>query len=285
MKKFFKGLKCIFPLVAALSIQIAVGFIVSIVLTVKFSAQNIGASPEEIQSAVISQYLQIVTQVIFIVHVMTTIIASIWYYFAAGRKMPGNPLRGFSPLTILVMPLLVIGIQTFCYSFLMLLSKAAPNLMEGYAHIIESSGISALTPLTIITTIILAPIGEELLFRGITLKWLEDALGKFWLANILQAIMFGVFHANIVQGLYAAVMGLVFGYVRKKYNSMYAAILLHALVNFFGTVISPLIFHNSELQLGASAAVLVGAFVILILGILLVNKENKIKDYNILPTE
>lgn len=285
MKKFFKGLKCIFPLVAALSIQIGVGFIVSIALTVQFSAQNIGASPEEIQSAVLSQYMQIVTPVIFIVHVITTIIALIWYYFVSGRKMPGNPLKGFSPLTILTIPLLVIGIQTFCHSFLMLLSKTAPNLMEGYAHLMESSGVGALTPLAIITTIILAPIGEELLFRGITLKWLEDASGKFWLANILQAIMFGVYHANIVQGMYAAFMGIVFGYVRKKYNSMYAAILLHALVNFFGTVINPLIFRDSDLQLGASAAVFVGAFVILIVGVILVNKETKIKEYNIVTTE
>lgn len=275
MKKFLNGLKCVLPLIVALGIQVLVGAAVSIVLSIQIGMQIPGASIEEINTAVMNQFVQMSPIIIFCIHIITTVIAAVWFYFVSGKKAPGNPIKGFSPLTIVVMLCCMVGLQYFSSGFLMILSNIAPGLMQGYSEIIQNSGIGALTPLSVLTTVVLAPIGEELIFRGITLKWLEKVTNKFFIANLIQAILFGVFHANIVQGIYAMVMGLVFGYVRKRYHSMYAAILLHALVNFCGTVISPLIFHNRDIQLGASIALCAGSFIILVVGILLINKDTK----------
>ena len=57
-------------------------------------------------------------------------------------------------------------------------------------------------------TIILAPVGEELVFRGLTYRFARKAL-PFWGANILQAALFGVMHLNLFQGLYAFFLGTV----------------------------------------------------------------------------
>ena len=63
----------------------------------------------------------------------------------------------------------------------------------------------------------------------------------FWAANLLQALLFGIFHMNMIQGIYAFCLGLVLGYVCNRGGSIYYSILLHMLFNFWGTVLSGLI--------------------------------------------
>jgi hypothetical protein len=38
----------------------------------------------------------------------------------------------------------------------------------------------------------------------------------FWVANILQAVLFGIYHMNPLQGIYAFFIGLFLGYVCHK---------------------------------------------------------------------
>jgi len=83
---------------------------------------------------------------------------------------------------------------------------------------------------------ILAPILEELLFR----KLVIDKLSKFGegVAILVSALMFGLYHGNIVQLVYATALGLVFGYVYSKSKKIHFTIILHMIINFsscFGT--------------------------------------------------
>ena len=50
--------------------------------------------------------------------------------------------------------------------------------------------------------------------------------------------MFGIIHMNWIQGTYDFCLGLLLGFVNERYNSLYAAILLHALFNFCGTYLA-----------------------------------------------
>ena len=89
-------------------------------------------------------------------------------------------------------------------------------------------------------SVLLAPVCEELIFRGTTMHLARRAL-PFWLANTMQALLFGLFHMNWIQGIYAFALGLVLGYVCEKGGSIYYSILLHILFNLWGTVISTLL--------------------------------------------
>ena len=55
------------------------------------------------------------------------------------------------------------------------------------------------------------------------------------MANIMQAFLFGLFHANMIQGTYAFVVGLFCGYVCYKGGSLYLSILFHMMFNLWGT--------------------------------------------------
>ena len=110
--------------------------------------------------------------------------------------------------------------------------------MEDYNLLMEQTGIADRTILSTISTIVFAPICEEVIFRGLTYKFARRAGLNFLLANILQALMFGIIHMNWIQGTYAFCLGLLLGFVNERYNSLYAAILLHALFNFCGTYLA-----------------------------------------------
>lgn len=112
------------------------------------------------------------------------------------------------------------------------------DVIEEYAETMEEF-IGDETFSLILYTVIAAPIAEELVFRGATLNHLKKAL-PFWIANIIQAVLFGVMHMNIVQGIYAFFIGLVLGIVYKKYNSLYASIALHIFINLTGFIMPKL---------------------------------------------
>jgi len=75
---------------------------------------------------------------------------------------------------------------------------------------------------------LLAPVWEEILFRGLILRTLQPYGKKF--AILASALLFGLFHGNIVQIPFAFAIGLVLGYVTVE-HSMIWAVLLHLLNN------------------------------------------------------
>ena len=91
-------------------------------------------------------------------------------------------------------------------------------------------------PLIFLIMVILAPIAEELIFR----KLLIDRIGHFGdgAAIIISAVAFALMHTNIFQFFYALFVGLIFGYVYTRTRDVRYSIVMHAVLNFFGSVIA-----------------------------------------------
>ena len=83
---------------------------------------------------------------------------------------------------------------------------------------------SAALPVQIIALGILVPISEELVFRGLLFKRLRER-GTFLQAALYSAVVFGLMHMNMVQMLYAFILGMMLAYVCEKYGSVKAPIL------------------------------------------------------------
>ena len=86
-------------------------------------------------------------------------------------------------------------------------------------------------------TLILPPLVEETIFRGLILQYLRRAGACFIVANLIQSVLFGIFHMNLVQGIYTSVFGFLLGYLVWRYQSLLVPMAMHALFNFFGTVV------------------------------------------------
>lgn len=87
-----------------------------------------------------------------------------------------------------------------------------------------------------ITVCILAPIFEEILFRGILLRGLLQNGTSPIIAIILSSFLFGAAHMNPWQFLGAGFLGAIFGYVYYRTKSLWLVMFLHALNNMISFV-------------------------------------------------
>ncbi len=123
---------------------------------------------------------------------------------------------------------------------------------------------------------ILAPISEEIFFRGYILRTLRPYGKRF--AIFGSALLFGLFHGNLLQAPYALIVGLVLGYVTVEY-SIWWAIFIHGFNNLvLADLLTRLTWNWSEMALGILNLVFFGGFLLVSLGILIARRR-EIRDY------
>lgn len=84
---------------------------------------------------------------------------------------------------------------------------------------------------------VLSPFVEEMLFRGLMYNVLKRNIGYFP-AVLASALLFGVFHGNIVQMAYGSLMGMMLALYYEKYGKLAAPVLFHSAANTVVYVIS-----------------------------------------------
>ena len=92
--------------------------------------------------------------------------------------------------------------------------------------------------------VIAAPIMEELLFR----KFIVDRTARFGegVSIVLSGLMFGLFHGNLNQFVYAFMIGVLFGFIYIKTRNIIYTIILHMIVNFLGGFVSSIMLEKSN---------------------------------------
>ncbi len=92
------------------------------------------------------------------------------------------------------------------------------------------------------TAIVVAPIAEELLFRGLLLETVTRYSRSAWVGIALSAVAFGMIHDQPQDKLPLITMGLILGYVRVRWGSLERCMLIHALFNAYTiacTILAP----------------------------------------------
>ena len=93
----------------------------------------------------------------------------------------------------------------------------------------------------ILQVVILAPVLEEILFRGLILGSIRQKSGKALGAVFISAAIFGAMHVHIPQKMVnALVIGLILGYIYVKTESLAAVIIIHAINNGLAYVLREL---------------------------------------------
>lgn len=118
---------------------------------------------------------------------------------------------------------------------------------------------------------ILAPISEEILFRGLIQRKLMPFGKRF--AIFCAAFAFGMFHGNLVQTPFAFLVGLVLGYVAAEYNICWA-MLLHMINNLVvADMLSRVTSYLPETAAGVVTMMVLLAFAVAGMVILIRNRE------------
>ncbi|MEN6337604.1 MAG: type II CAAX endopeptidase family protein [Phycisphaerales bacterium] len=132
-------------------------------------------------------------------------------------------LLGVWPLVMATMSLTVLIMRTLNPSFEVPQHEAL--------QVITESGSMPLQILMIVFAVIVAPVMEEMLFRGLFQTMIRSYLGRPWLAIVITSILFARIHQNSSHWPALFVLALGLGYSYEKSGSLLRSIFMHAMFN------------------------------------------------------
>lgn len=128
---------------------------------------------------------------------------------------------------------------SFCYVCAVVMCSVACNYLviftgmseisEGYKRVNQIFYGNGLL-LEILTLCVIGPAAEELVYRGFVYQHLRKK-GSCLAASVLSALMFGILHFNLVQGVYAFILGLLLAYIAERTGSLICAAAAHMAAN------------------------------------------------------
>ncbi len=153
----------------------------------------------------------------------------ILYWRSDWRVRPFDYRKAFPLKRVFMIAATVSGACILLTFFLGLVQQLAPAFFKDYNQLMEtiSTGDMFLNILYVVT---IGPISEELIFRGALFDRFYLVF-PFWTANILQALLFGIYHMNVIQGFYAFLLGILLGMIRQMTGSILATIFSHMIFN------------------------------------------------------
>ena len=168
------------------------------------------------------------------------------FYFAAksfkidfSDLLPFNRVKGKTLVCVIILGFAA----CICANYLADLFVSGLNFFGVYPELPNAqteSEPAEFIMLTFYTTLCPALV-EEFAFRGVCL----GAFRKFGdgFAIIMSSILFALLHGNLLQIPFAFLVGIVFGYIAVKLNSLLPCIIIHFLNNLYSVIINEIGTH------------------------------------------
>lgn len=257
MKKIGWFVVSMLPVLAFFAIQLGCAALFMAVLTVQLMMEGNELSMEAMTVIVQQRYLENVVPVLIVSQLISVLVFGLWYYFVWGKKK--RPAEAERPGVVKFLLIIALGVavQFSLSGLLSLIQIFVPGALQQYEELMEIAGIGETSLLTLISTVILAPLSEELACRGVIYRLAGRISPKFWVMNTVQALAFGILHGNLVQGAYAFVLGLILGLVYRQFQDIWLCMLLHASMNFSSILVNPFFsLFPEDMSQGGVVAVL-----------------------------
>ena len=136
--------------------------------------------------------------------------------------------RSMTPKNFLILTSLLLLAQTFFNLFSQVFESFLNIFGLSLMSSVEAASADSTTWTMFLYSAIVGPISEELIFRVAGLKTFEK-YGKVF-AISFSSLLFGIFHGNLPQIIFATFVGFIFSYVTLEY-SVFWAIGLHIFNN------------------------------------------------------
>ncbi len=197
----------------------------------------------------------------YVAMILAAILALVSAYLILGTEAPALPRKPFRLRSYLWLLLLFYGLQ-FISS---LLTNPLEALLQSLGFALEdaaaaAAGTEPLEPFMLVYSIILAPLFEECLFRGLVFNPLRR-FGRCF-AILVTALLFGLMHANILQFIAAFLLGILLAWIRENYG-LRRSILLHITNNALAILFNNF-YQYPAVALLSTAVLLLGLAVLCI---------------------
>lgn len=142
---------------------------------------------------------------------------------AAGLVIPGGAEKGKAGnyLLLLIMGAAMAQFGNLIVAFIQLFLQSTAY-QDSFSKITEGKNILEM----IYWMGIVAPVAEEAVFRWLIYLRLRDYL-RVPASVLISALLFGIYHGNVEQFIYATLLGCLFAYFMEMTGSLYASVLLH----------------------------------------------------------
>lgn len=268
MKKFFIALlKGLAYFGIYLGIQILVSLVYTIVGVVPIALKYTVNGQDLLSPEVFDRYMEEALQVVIDSAMPTVIISGLltigvlWLIFVCRKKKFAREicLRNVHPGVIA--PIILMGLSlNFVTGFV--LSFVPEEWMSAY-ELSSSLVTSGNTVLMVLGTTIMAPVIEEIIFRGLAYTRMKKGMPTV-VAMLLSSAVFGVAHGQWVWMLYAFALGMILVWVFERTKSLLANILLH--LSYNGCAMLQLLIPEAAGE-GVWMAFYIGSIVVAAVGI------------------
>lgn len=280
MNKFTRILFCFVPFLLAYAIQLSVSIPV---MGIVFADTVIKAEPGTSFWSMYADFANILTHqnvsgTISLLYSVSVIIVFGFWYQKRFEKLELRSIPScFNVPRLFGLVLMVPGLQFLSTYVISFTAAIHPQWLDNYQKLMETAGLTDVLPIMAVYAIFTGPVCEELIFRGVIMSYAKERF-SFWAANLIQALLFGLFHMNVIQGVYAFFVGMFLGYVRHQTKSMFPNMLLHILFNSWGVLITDTnIMYKADTPLFFVIWFFVG-LILTIFGMLLVKKAKVSSD-------
>ncbi|WP_026834652.1 CPBP family intramembrane glutamic endopeptidase [Eubacterium xylanophilum] len=235
-------------------IYVGIIYVFRIYITFLFAGQALVVSFQRhnmnLYDQMITKYVDDYTINIYLTGMIDLIIVvgfGLWYYYIRKKKdmLPVSYDKSLAAKPLLINVLMGVLAQFATVVIILAVVMVSPGVIESYNDTMQGMDMDNVQPAILILVVcIIGPIGEELVFRGMIYRTLRKGLPAV-AAMIISGILFGIYHEQLVQGIYTAIFGFVLALVFEKTNSVLPSIVMHITYNSFNYI-----FEQIRNQLG-----------------------------------
>ena len=205
-----------------------VDIVMVLCLVYLFAGFGTATAPDEIKAPV---FMDVVFQGIF----SFVLVSFIVIRYAARKNLK---YLAFTPITlkrVLLYPLAALGIAYLVLIFtspigMMVEELTRANPQQEVVQQIKEHGKSEIGPALIFLAVIIAPISEEIIFRGYLFPAISFFTSK-WFGGITTAVFFGAIHNNFSSFFPLAIFGGILAYLYYRTQSILPCIMAHFFFN------------------------------------------------------
>lgn len=157
--------------------------------------------------------------------------------------VPNEPIKPLRCITWICFGMLCCIAANFAVSIVIQLLEEVFKVTFTQGELLDPDSPFACV-MVVISTAIIPPICEEFAMRCCSLQLLRK-YGKGF-AVFAVSIVFGLLHGNVIQFLFAFIIGLVLGFATVKTGSIVPAVLIHAFNNGISAVNSVITYAYNE---------------------------------------
>lgn len=240
MKNFWKSIgKAALYFLVYFLMQAAVSGVYSVMITTKLTVEMMGADGSIDMELLTAKVMDVVMPqamtLTLISSILTLLILGLVFLIRKKNFLEETSIRSMPVSGIVPVALAAVGFNIVVSKLLQII-PFPESWIESYQQNSSMIGAGNIA-VAWIATVIVAPILEEIVFRGLIYTRLKKGMAAV-AAAVIASLLFALSHGTIVWGIYTFLLSMILIWTFERFQSLTANICFHFFFNLTGMVLS-----------------------------------------------